>query len=204
MDTSVITSDSTSAQRITAYGIYKNTAPGGTKGFNVESSDGVTKWGYYNRENIGQTKEQNVLGVRDMTTQQKAVMGVFKSQSGTYAAFTRYDAPDSFFSHNLQVDADGCSLVFSDSVIGRVFVIYRQDAALFGVFDDGRMFYGLNPVNGYVLTTDADGYATWESISTGLSALPSYADDAAAATGGVPVNGAYYNTTIHAYTKRES
>lgn len=181
MDTSVITSDSTSAQRITAYGIYKSTAPGGTKGFNVESSDGVTKWGYYNRENIGQTKEQNNLGVRDMTTQQKAVMGVFKSQSGTYAAFTRYDAPDSLFTHNLQVDADGCSLIFSDSVIGRVFVIYREAAALFGIFDDGRMFYGLNPANGYVLTSDADGYATWTNPSSiDYSSVPSYANNAAA------------------------
>jgi hypothetical protein len=58
--------------------------------------------------------------------------------------------------------------------------------------------------NGYVLTSDASGNAQWQSVSAALSQLPSYANDADAAGGGVPVGGAYYNTTIHAYTKRES
>jgi len=57
---------------------------------------------------------------------------------------------------------------------------------------------------GYVLASDANGNATWQSVSAALAILPEYADDAAAAAGGVSVGGAYYNTTIHAYTKRES
>ena len=40
-------------------------------------------------------------------------------------------------------------------------------------------------------------------ITAVLLTLPSYANDAAAATGGVPVGGSYYNTTLHVYTRRE-
>lgn len=67
-----------------------------------------------------------------------------------------------------------------------------------------NIYYPTGASNGFVLTSDNLGNGSWQSISSALSILNSYANDAAAAGGGVPVGGAYYNTTIHAYTKRES
>lgn len=55
---------------------------------------------------------------------------------------------------------------------------------------------------GKVLTSDADGLATWENISSILATLPSYANDAAAALGGLSVGDSYFNTTTSSYTRR--
>ena len=51
-----------------------------------------------------------------------------------------------------------------------------------------------------VYSTDSTGNIDIQSI---LSQLPSYVNDAAAATAGLPIGSSYYSTTLHAYTRRE-
>lgn len=52
---------------------------------------------------------------------------------------------------------------------------------------------GIGAANGYVLTSDATGNATWQDINTKIFTLPTYADDAAAGVGGL-VTGQLYKT----------
>lgn len=168
MDTSVITSDSTRADMLTTFGIYKSSAPFGTKGFNVEAFDGVTIWGYYNRENIGQDKEANNLGVRDVITQERAVTGVYKNAMGAYAAFTQYASPDSLFEHRLTVNNEGFYFDFSDTVAARAFVVSRNGNPSFGVSDSGytvvfnQLQIPTGAADGYLFTSDVNGAGSWQ------------------------------------------
>ena len=77
----------------------------------------------------------------------------------------------------------------------------------FGRITLGKKRYAFPPNNEDstgVLTNDGTNNLHWQSVSQILSALPSYANDSGAAGGGIPVGGCYYNTTLHAYVRRES
>lgn len=53
-----------------------------------------------------------------------------------------------------------------------------------------------------ILRSDANGFATWETISDILATLPSYANDAAASLGGLSVGDSYFSTGTSSYTRR--
>ena len=61
------------------------------------------------------------------------------------------------------------------------------------IFTDTLTYQNGTQADGYVLTSDADGNATWEDINTKIFTLPTYADDAAAGAGGL-ITGRLYKT----------
>ena len=52
----------------------------------------------------------------------------------------------------------------------------------------------LGEADGKVLTSDSTGKATWQNATVPLQYLDEYANDAAAALGGIPINGVYRET----------
>lgn len=67
------------------------------------------------------------------------------------------------------------------------------------------LFFKLPLVDGSnhsVLSTNGSGVLSFASVQTLLSSLPSFANDSAAATGGLSIGNSYFNTTINSYTRR--
>ena len=54
---------------------------------------------------------------------------------------------------------------------------------------------GIGAANGYVLTSDATGNATWQDIANAIFTLPTYADEAAAIIGGLATGKLYKTAT---------
>jgi len=144
-----------------AYGIFNSTGPGGTYGFNVESTYDTIKFGYYNRENVGSNKEQNNMGVRDMNTHERAVNGVFHTIDGDFVAYSQYVFAHSSVSNVVYNNQAGFSFDFGDTTLNRSFVISKNETPLFSVSEEGVINIPTGASNGYVLTSDATGNASW-------------------------------------------
>jgi len=173
-----------------AYGIFNSTAPGGTYGFNVESTYDTIKFGYYNRENVGSNKEQNNMGVRDMNTQERAVNGVFHTIDGDFVAYSQYVFAHSSVSNVVYNNQAGFSFDFGDTTLNRSFVISKNESPLFSVSEDGVINIPTGASNGYVLTSDATGNATWQAGGATGATGATGSDGATGATGAQGVTGA--------------
>lgn len=160
-----------------AYGIFNSASPGGTYGFNVESTYDTIKFGYYNRENVGSNKEQNNMGVRDMNTQERAVNGVFHTIDGDFVAYSQYVFAHSSVSNVVYNNQAGFSFDFGDTTLNRSFVISKNETPLFSVSEDGVINIPTGASNGYVLTSDATGNASWGATaqSNGTYTTPTLA-----------------------------
>ena len=83
--------------------------------------------------------------------------------------------------------------------IGSPNVLLGVDGGAYFQFKDG------NQASGKVLTSDANGNATWQNISTPqsvMAALPSFVDDGDAGLGGLSIGDSYFSTSLRAYTRR--
>lgn len=176
----------------------RNTAVGLCAGCQLTSGDRNTFLGFNAGQNLTSGGSNVFLGNKsgDQITNADRCVFVGDSARGTTTGLVNAIA----IGYNAYVDTSNAMVLGNGVNVG---IGINKPTAKLHVVGNFKYVDG-NQSNNSILKSDANGVASWATISVLLATLPEYADDAAAATGGVPVGGAYYNTTIHAYTKRES